>query len=262
VLHREDDEGLIVVSQPAHAWVAGQMARQWGNAEFGEFAPHEEVCLAAEQHDIGWLQWEQAPTLNVKTGRPHTFMELAVPTHTAMWSSAEPLSLQYGRYPALLVSMHGTGLYEKYHDSSKDSSDDLEAIDDFLTAAHAFQEGLLCDLREDPLFSRHATLETITRNQRLVAVWDWLSLILCMGLKEKRKIDDVPVAKGKGKTLQLTPVNGDGNEVRISPWPFKRVTLTLRCEGRRLPGKWKDCLKMREALQSAPWVPIQIELRA
>ena len=52
MLHREDERGLIIIGQPAHAWVSGQLARAWGNDGFGRFAPWEEVCLAAEQHDV------------------------------------------------------------------------------------------------------------------------------------------------------------------------------------------------------------------
>ncbi len=51
---------MLLISQPAHAWVTGQMARQWGNEQFVTLM--EEVCLAAEQHDIGFRSWEEAPT--------------------------------------------------------------------------------------------------------------------------------------------------------------------------------------------------------
>jgi hypothetical protein len=47
MLYRQDPTGLIVIGQPAYAWVAGQLARAWGNEQFGEIAPWEEVCLAA-----------------------------------------------------------------------------------------------------------------------------------------------------------------------------------------------------------------------
>ena len=39
MLHREDPAGLVVIAQPAHAWVSGQLARAWGNARFGAVAP-------------------------------------------------------------------------------------------------------------------------------------------------------------------------------------------------------------------------------
>jgi hypothetical protein len=81
MLHRPSKEGLICITQPNHAWVSGELARAWGNEHFGEFVPPKEVCLAAEQHDIGWLLWEQAPTLNPKTGYPYRFTELPTQVH-------------------------------------------------------------------------------------------------------------------------------------------------------------------------------------
>src|SRR2546429_8619389 len=76
MLHREDETGLILIGQPAHAWVSGQLARAWGNERFGRFEPWEEVCLAAEQHDIGMAAWDAAPELNEASGLPYSFREL------------------------------------------------------------------------------------------------------------------------------------------------------------------------------------------
>jgi len=88
MLYRAISEELICITQPTHAWVSGQLARAWGNETFGSFAPHEEVCLGAEQHDIGWLKWEAAPTLNPETGHPHSFMEVSPEIHTKLWAEA------------------------------------------------------------------------------------------------------------------------------------------------------------------------------
>src|SRR5258708_3324369 len=85
MLLRKDDEGVIAVSQPAHAWVSGQLARNWREADFA--GVREEVCLAAEQHDIGFLAWEQSPTLNPGTGLPYTFLEMPRGMHLEIWTS-------------------------------------------------------------------------------------------------------------------------------------------------------------------------------
>ena len=55
MLHRPSSAGTIVVGQPAHAWLSGQIARAWADP----FEPREEVCLAADQHDIAWTAWER-----------------------------------------------------------------------------------------------------------------------------------------------------------------------------------------------------------
>src|SRR3954463_1738657 len=112
MLHREDETGVVLIGQPAHAWVSAPLARAWGNDRFGGFEPWEEVCLAAEQHDIGMAAWDAAPELNHVTGLPYSFRELPRRTHLALWSSAANLVLPQSRYAALLVSLHGAGLYE------------------------------------------------------------------------------------------------------------------------------------------------------
>jgi hypothetical protein len=259
MLHREDPAGLLVIGQPAHAWVSGQLARAWGNARFGEVAPWEEVCLGAEQHDNGWAAWEGAPTLNPRTGRPHTFIELPTLTHVGIWSPAAARVLPQSRYAALLVSLHGTGLYAR-HDYARDSPEEARMARDFLAQGHAFEERLLAALRDDPRYAPHATPEAVSRNRRLVGAWDGLSLALCMGLREPREFPNVPAA-GDATTLTLTPVGGDPTEIAVAPWPFRPEAVTLVCEGRRLPETFAHEGAMRAALARAPWVTIETRLR-
>jgi Protein of unknown function (DUF3891) len=85
MLYREDPAGIIVIGQPAHAWIAGQLA--WGNEHVGTVAPWEEVCLTVEQHDMAYALWERAPTLNPQTGRPYSFLDM--PTNIPANSSQE-----------------------------------------------------------------------------------------------------------------------------------------------------------------------------
>jgi len=55
VLREESEEAVVCIGQTSHSWLAGQLARAWGNERMGDFSPREEVCLGAEQHDVGWL---------------------------------------------------------------------------------------------------------------------------------------------------------------------------------------------------------------
>jgi len=113
MLHRNDSVGLLLISQPSHAWISGQLASSWGNPEVGLDRAGPELLIAAEQHDIAWLDWEARPTLNLETGLPHTFSQLPTLQHIDVWSNATSRALSYGRLPALLISMHGTYLYER-----------------------------------------------------------------------------------------------------------------------------------------------------
>lgn len=260
MLHREDADGLIVITQPMHAWIAAQLARNWGNTEFGSFAPWEEVCLGAEQHDIGMAAWERAPTLNPQTGRPHTFLTMPTRAHVRGWAEAGRLALAQGRYAALLTSLHGTGLYERYHDWTRDTPEDVEAARAYLTDEYAFQEELLAALRRDPVYAPFATDESIARNRRLVAAWDRLSLALCHGVRAPVTLSDVPTANSES-ALTLAPVHDDPLNVTVDPWPFHSYTVQLVCEGRRLPQTFADEAEMRATLAAAPWTTILTTLR-
>ena len=260
MLHREDPDGLIVVTQPMHAWVAAQLARHWVNAQFGAFAPWEEVCLGAEQHDIGMAAWDRAPTLNAATGRPYHFRNMPVREHVRGWAEAGRLALAQGRYAALLTSLHGTGLYERFHDWTRDTPEEAQAARDYLRAEYAFQKSLIASLRADPVYAPVATDAAITRNRRLVSAWDMLSLALCHGVRVRQEFPAIPAADDITESLALTSVNGDPLHVTVAPWPFHDDALTIVCEGRRLPATFTDEAAMRAALATAPWVTIVTHL--
>jgi hypothetical protein len=243
VLLRPDGDHMIAVTQPAHAWVSGQLARAWGNARFGAVEPWEEVCLAAEQHDVGMTDWELAPTLNPATGLPHSFMEMDLHTHLALWSSAADRVRPQSRYAALLVSLHGSALYER-RDLSRLDSDAADRVRAFLAGQRELQERLLAALAADPALVR--------RNQRLIWTWDSLSLALLLDWPPY-ELEGVPTADGE--------VTVTVRDATVDPWPFAVPAVTVRCEGRRLAGPYEDEATMRAALARAPLETIAVTLR-
>lgn len=253
MLHRQEPTALVVISQPAHAWISGCIARAWGNDRFGSFAPKQEVCLGVEQHDIGWLLWETMPTLNPKTGYPHNFMEVPTEVHLGIWSNAKQLALSYGRYVTLLVSLHGTGLYERFR-SWQNSPKLSDLVSAFLKEEKAFQAQLIDKLQHDPNYAPYVTPEVIERNRSLVAIWDAFSLAVCMRRREQQ-FDRVPTASGETK-LTLTLLDDESNQIEVSPWPFQQNEVKLVYEGRMLQDKFTDQTAMRDALESAQWVSI------
>src|SRR3712207_4137882 len=112
------DDG-ICIGQASHAWMSGQIARAWA-----EDLPHREaVLLAAEQHDVGMAHWDLAPDLDPDTGRPVHFMRMPLDTHLRLWSLAPQRLLTQSRVAALVVSLHGTRLYERRDLSRMDEPD-------------------------------------------------------------------------------------------------------------------------------------------
>jgi Protein of unknown function (DUF3891) len=258
MLHRQDPAGLIVIGQPAHAWLAGQLARAWGNEHVGDVAPWEEVCLAAEQHDLAHALWERTPRLNPQTGRPYSFLDMPANMRLALVSSASALIMAQSRYAALLVSLHFTGLYETY-DLRRASGEEGQAMQDFLAREDTFQQQMLASLRDDPTYTPYATPEMVARNRHLLRTWDALSLALCFGLQPVKSFSHVPTKSGE-TTLTVTRVEDDPTRGTVDPWPFHQEAITLRCEGRRLPETFADEEAMREAFTHAPWVTISMQL--
>lgn len=258
MLYRKTSEDLICITQPTHAWVSGQLAQVWGGETFGSFTPHEAVCLSAEQHDIGWLPWEATPTLNPKTGYPHSFMEVPPEVHTKLWAGAKQLAMPMGRYVTLLISLHGTGLYERFTSWQK-SLEATRVVQAFLEQEKEFQQQLIHRLQQDPYYQQHVIPEAIARNQRLVAVWDSLSLAICMGVTTQRQFEQVPMATGE-TTLTLTPINHDPAQLTADPWCFRSSLVTLVFEGRILRKTASDEQTMRQQLSSAPWITLTATL--
>ena len=258
MLHRRTEEGVIVISQPAHAWVSGELARAWGNEVFGDFAPKSDVCLAAELHDIGFLDWEQSPTLNMKTGWPHSFLDLPTKLHLEIWSRGISQMTQYGRYAALLVSMHFTGLAQRHR--VLHPPEEAQLAKGFLDEQRANQHALMTCLRDDPHYESASADEALVRNRELVSLWDWMSLLLCMGFGETQILSDVPAVNGRLDITLKSFRQGESSQVKLSPWPFYGDSLLLACEGRRLVKTFTDEGAMREALKIASPLVVQIHL--
>ncbi len=249
----------MCITQPAHAWVSGQLAQVWGNELFGSIAPYQAVCLGVEQHDIGWASWEAVPTFNPDTGYPHSFNEIATEVHTSIWAGAKHLTMPMGGYTALLISLHGTGLYERFTHWKK-SSKTTQVVETFLQQEKQFQQQLIHQLEQDPAYAPYTTPEVITRNRQLIATLDALSLAICMGVTEQYWIHHVPTATGE-TTLTLMPVANEPMRLFVEPWCFQTNQVSVVVEGRLLEDRANDELTMRDCLAKAPWVTLSITLQ-
>ncbi len=256
MLHRVKGDNLIAISQPAHAWVSGQLARYWGNEMFGSIEPFEEVCQAAALHDVGFLAWEDSPTLNRTTGLPYTFLELPARLHLEIWSAGIREMLSYGRYSALLVSMHFSWLCRQHPSMA---ADDRRLEGKFLVEQEALQTALVTSLRNDFHYERYSTDEIIERNRQLISLWDWLSLLLCMGFHDESVVEQAPSAGGATQIV-LRMLNAERTRIAITPWPFRCESIKIACEGRDLLKVYKNESEMCKALRAASPFFLEIEL--
>jgi hypothetical protein len=248
MLLRRDEHGALAIGQPSHAWISGQLARFWGNENFGRPDPFEEVCLAAEQHDVGWAMRDLEPVFNPDTGLPQSFTEMPVEDHLPLFTDGPASLVSQSRYAALLVSMHGWRLYER-RDLAKLTDRQAEMVRRFLFGQREFQGELIESLGVED--------QQLERNSLLIWTWDYLSLALCLSwapATAKR----APRTNGK-VDIELTYDEARGVH-HLEPWPFAMPELTVRCEGHRLNGPFDDEAALRDAFAHAPWETLELRL--
>jgi hypothetical protein len=256
VILRPDGDAVLAIGQASHAWLSGQLARAWGNDRFPVPAPFEEVCLGALQHDIGMAEWDLRPERHPDSGLPRQFFELDRRTHIALWTAAPTRVLSQSRYAALLVSLHGTGLYERFPPRT-DDPEIAHAVADYLDGQRALQAQLAAEVG--------ATQEELARNQALLAIWDGLSLALCRdqaphvvdGFMLDRTEASAPPLRGQTPKRKCN----DRNVFTLDPWPFTGDHLALRVEGRRLTeAPYADEPALHAALDRAPVLTVCLAL--
>jgi hypothetical protein len=212
-------DATICIGQASHAWITGQLARAW--RDVGE--PRDVLELAAEQHDIGWIDWDRAPELNPATGLPFSFTDVTQETRMAIWEPAARRLESQCLHAALLVSLHGSSL--------RFGLDQTEQQEAWIARTGADREQL-------------------DRHRRLILALDALSLALCLRW-DPYEIEGLSLARVGDETFTLRP------------WPFAGDgPLVVGCEGRVLHGRFRDAPALHAALAQAPLVALRFTLAA
>lgn len=239
---------VLAISQPAHALISGKILGAWAEPL------DEQLVLAAEQHDVAWMDWEVSPTFDVTTGRPYFFRAIGAALHAPMWEQGVNRALAaWGRRVALLVSRHGSTIYERFNDRHRTTgiglAEDERAARDYVHRHRSLQEGWARALGLDA--------DAIAREADLLAFADTLSLVLCGALPFPPRLD---VA---GRTIEVTPVPGTVDAYRLAPWPFVAEQITFEVEARALPpaGRLGDEAAMRAWLADPHCVVARSQLR-
>lgn len=257
MLLRRIDGHVTGISQPAHAWLAGDLARAWGGRGFAVPEPRDPVIAATSLHDIGWLDWERRPVLNPATGWPQQFDEVAAERHVDLWRDGVAKAGVFGPYVALLVSRHGDFIYEKSAASWTTSPVATAVVHAFLAEQAAHQDSLIRSLRDDPWLRNAVEPQQLALGKRFLAALDSLSLVLCGGFTGEKT---VPVPGSTGTDVALRLACTDAATVRLQPWPFQADRVDLRVSGKRLDGPFGSQNDLDKAFAATPPHSVEIAL--
>jgi hypothetical protein len=257
MIRREESDSTWCIHQAAHAYIAGQLAEHWVGDGRLALHPRAELLLAATYHDAGWASAERKLRINAQ-GQPRTFMEMQLDEHFTIWRDGIESVFNLNRYAGLLTSLHCAALYEYRLRALDDPPADRTRIRAFLDGRSAWQDNLIADLKDHPRYGRAVEPERLADNLRLLQVWDYLSLMLCMSPVHEQILDDVPFGGGQRVTLRMA-ANGSRGMV-LDPFPLD-AALTLWIDARQvIGGPFEDDAALQHALDDVPYRPLVFEV--
>lgn len=235
MLIRDDGATWTAIGQPAHAWLAGQLARAWSPR------PDADVLLAVEQHDVAWSEHDRRPLLHVPARRAASFLEVPSGARLEMWRHVAHRVEAQSPYAALLVSMHATNITTRYGDPSNRPLA-------FLAEQEADQAALLAGL--GPLGITRTRAE---RDADLLFRFDAMSLALCQGAPQ------LDLDGPDGGALQLRAPTTES--VTLDPWPFASPQLRVWLHARTFSRRFEGEPELRRAFAEAPYTRLEWTLR-
>ncbi len=239
-------ETWTAITQPAHAWLAGQLARVWGTDEIAPPEPGADVCLGIEQHDVAWADYDLRPPLHAETGRAASFLEAPLRERHLIWHDAPGRVLAQSPWAALLVSLHGTNIHTRYVSVDHLPAEEADIVRGYLAGQRALQDRLIA--------LTGTTRAVAERQAELLFALDALSLSLCHGWPER----ELPALDGL--TVRYLPT--DDAAATLDPWPFAAPVVQASLNARTLKARFTDEASLHAALAATPVERRSYTLRA
>lgn len=249
---RSTENGWFFITQPAHAWAAGQLAAAWDSSELFTPSLMEEVILATSLHDIGWSEWDKAPRIH-PDGSPVNFLENNLAENKLTWERAVAQVNLYNPYAALLVSMHASTIYQRRLDRGADPEEQKKEVEDLLDQQFQIQREVVSFLAGDPIYGPAVAAAQLQANYQILRVCDLLLLAVCTGLDSFSSGDIPKVPAIDGSLTKVINFSFDEeNTLSIDPYPFLEKEIILKIPGRRVEQKtFSDQQAYLDALRQA-----------
>jgi hypothetical protein len=235
VIVRDRGDSWQVVLQTDHADLSGQLARAWAEAV------SRSLQIVAERHDDGWAVWEQAPRVDVATGKPVNFLDVDVPAHLAFYRAGIAAVSEHDAGAGRLLRMHGAGIYRQRY-----------GLDPALGLARAaeVQDEVDAFVAEQEAASGGPPAGEDRGQYELLQLFDRFSLFFCTRDTENGEEADL-------QGYRFEPVGPWA--VRIDPFPFATAPARFSLLRRVLPKRrWSG----QEEFQAAFFgtAPEQLEI--
>ena len=236
------DEGLLLTTQPDHAFFSAELLSLWRADGFPEHPRRGEVLFAVREHDNGWREADAAPRIVTAEGRPMPFFEATLELRSEIWFRGIRRFADEHPWASLLILEHAYQLHSPQRERP--------GWEDFYEALEAHREVLL-DASQEQLSEMppEDPAEVLPRDYRFLELTDLLSLAVCSRWTEEIERD--------GYRFQV-----EDDRLRLEPFPFAGTTrFRIRC--RLIEDRsYRDGVDLAVALASARWQDREVRVEA
>ncbi len=264
----ETTQGWRLIGQHDHALLSGQLGLRMGNGEFA--AVDDDAALwAMANHDLGWREHDQAPTLD-SDGRPHHVFQTPLLIALDAWRKSSRLAAAHGPWEGLLVSLHGLGL-SAIPAARRHSPREVFELSKFqheqVELQHAQRDalGMGNDLPTHyglPLENHAVTAreELLLFQLRWLQAMDQFSLVLCCRQLFISAVEPAPSRPGRNDGTLSLALDENGT-LRIGPWPFAQKAVRVTTHFRQLNKKcWSSRATFLADYHAAATQPLELAL--
>jgi hypothetical protein len=196
VIIRPGADALVLVTQPDHARLAGQLMTAWTDERLPGGVRRDMVVLATTSHDNGWQEVDLAPLVDVDTGTLLDFVHAPDEVKRGIWPRASQ-RLARTPYAAALVAQHALHV----HDGQRGNP----AWQGFLAEME--------DARDRHLAAAPGLgLDDLLHDYTFVRLGDLLSLAVCNGWFDAWQEDGCSF-RWDGAVLTIAPDPFGGREI-------------------------------------------------
>ena len=209
VIVRPDGDSWLLIRQPDHAAMAADLLSHWHADGLPQRETHPVLLEATREHDCGWADEDDAPSVDPESGAPWDFIHLPVERRQAVWMRALHL-LADKPHVAALVAHHAITAYARY--------DGDPAWRTFFATMSNERDRRIATLGAR---ASGSPFDSFLKDYASLRAADLISLALCHGWQDRFELD----------YYRGTP---DGANLTLTPDPFAGSTVTWRVPARRI----------------------------
>jgi hypothetical protein len=214
---RREAESYLLVGQPEHARLSGDLAANFTSPQFPTLSP--EMTEAIGAHDEGWSLFpaecanehstpmDRGEPMLTTDGKPRSFIEFAPADFIRAWSGSIDRAASLSSVGGVLVSRHFASLAEHSLRTIDHPHSDAELLREFLRQEQHRQ----CEMLVGNMLSEQQLGELL----KVLQFCDLLSLALCCGITEEIVFPQC----FSGRNIQMRFRDG---VYELSPSPFQR----------------------------------------